>query len=318
MRKWFLPLMVLLVLMLAACGNAQSNATTGTETNGSGSPSGEATTTEASTITYQSENGPVEVPANPQRVVVLDGSAGTLAKLGVPIVGADTWTMSNPNMKPYLGNAKEVSADNLEQIIELKPDLIIATSTTKNIDKLKQLAPLVSFTYNKVDYLTQIEETAKVVNKAEEGAAWVKDFKERAAKAGEEIKAKIGADATVSVFEVYGKEMYTFGDAWGRGTEILYQAMGLNMPEKVKEMTKKDGYYTLSAEVLPDYMGDYVFFSKYPDSDTSFESTDTFKNIPAVKNNHLYEADGRGFTFNDATTLDFQLELIKKDLLGQS
>lgn len=318
MRKWFLPLMVVLVLMLAACGNAQSNATTGTETNGSGSQSGEATTTEASTITYQSENGPVEVPANPQRVVVLDGSAGTLAKLGVPIVGADTWTMSNPNMKPYLGNAKEVSADNLEQIIELKPDLIITSSTTKNIDKLKQLAPLVSFTYNKVDYLTQIEETAKVVNKAEEGAAWVKDFKARAAKAGEEIKAKIGADATVSVFEVYGKEMYTFGDAWGRGTEILYQAMGLNMPEKVKEMTKKDGYYTLSAEVLPDYMGDYVFFSKYPDSDTSFESTDTFKNIPAVKNNHLYEVDGRGFTFNDATTLDLQLELIKKDLLGQS
>ncbi|WPP43091.1 iron-hydroxamate ABC transporter substrate-binding protein [Paenibacillus hunanensis] len=318
MRKWFLPLMVVLVLMLAACGNAQSNATTGTETNGSGSQSGEATTTEASTITYQSENGPVEVPANPQRVVVLDGSAGTLAKLGVPIVGADTWTMSNPNMKPYLGNAKEVSADNLEQIIELKPDLIITSSTTKNIDKLKQLAPLVSFTYNKVDYLTQIEETAKVVNKAEEGAAWVKDFKARATKAGEEIKAKIGADATVSVFEVYGKEMYTFGDAWGRGTEILYQAMGLNMPEKVKEMTKKDGYYTLSAEVLPDYMGDYVFFSKYPDSDTSFESTDTFKNIPAVKNNHLYEVDGRGFTFNDATTLDLQLELIKKDLLGQS
>ncbi|MFD1885114.1 iron-hydroxamate ABC transporter substrate-binding protein [Paenibacillus wenxiniae] len=318
MRKWFLPLMVVLVLMLAACGNAQSTATKGTDTNGSGSQSGEATTTEASTITYQSENGPVEVPANPQRVVVLDGSAGTLAKLGVPIVGADTWTMSNPNMKPYLGNAKEVSADNLEQIIELKPDLIITSSTTKNIDKLKQLAPLVSFTYNKVDYLTQIEETAKVVNKAEEGAAWVKDFKERAAKAGEEIKAKIGADSTVSVFEVYGKEMYTFGDAWGRGTEILYQAMGLNMPEKVKEMTKKEGYYTLSAEVLPDYMGDYVFFSKYPDSDTSFESTDTFKNIPAVKNNHLYEVDGRGFTFNDATTLDFQLDLIKKDLLGQS
>ncbi len=319
MRKWFLPLMMAFVLMLAACGNAQSGSTTASnEPNGSGNQSGAATTTEAKTITYQSENGPVEVPANPQRVVVLDGSAGTLAKLGVPIVGVDTWTMSNPNMKPYLGNAKEVSAENVEQIIELKPDLIIASSSTKNLDKLKQIAPLVSFTYNKVDYLTQIEEVAKVVNKAEQGAAWVADFKTRAAKAGADIKAKIGANSTVSVFEVYGKQMYTFGDAWGRGTEVLYQAMGLKMPGKVKAMTQKDGYYTLSAEVLPDYMGDYVFFSKYPDSDTSFESTDTFKNIPAVKNHHLYEVDARGFTFNDATTLDIQLELIKKDLLGQA
>ncbi len=132
MRKWFLPLMVVMVLLLAACGNAQSgSAPANNGTNGASSQSGEAATADASTITYQSENGPVEVPAHPQRVVVLDGSAGTLAKLGVPIVGADTWTISNPNMKPYLGEAKEVSADNLEQIIELKPDLIIASSTTK-------------------------------------------------------------------------------------------------------------------------------------------------------------------------------------------
>ena len=31
------------------------------------------------------------------------------------------------------------------------------------------------------------------------------------------------------------KQLYVYGDNWGRGTEILYQEMKLNMPEKVKE-----------------------------------------------------------------------------------
>ncbi|MFP3394459.1 ABC transporter substrate-binding protein, partial [Brevibacillus sp. SIMBA_076] len=78
-------------------------------------------------------------------------------------------------------------------------------------------------TYNKVDYLQQHIEIGKVLNKEKEAKAWVKDFKERAAEDGKEIKAKIGEDATVSVFESGTKDLYVFGDAWGRGTEILYQ-----------------------------------------------------------------------------------------------
>ena len=75
-------------------------------------------------------------------------------------------------------------------------------------------------------------------------------FKKRAKAAGEEIKAKIGEDATVSVIENFDKQLYVFGDNWGRGTEILYQEMKLKMPEKVKEMALKEGYYALSLEVL--------------------------------------------------------------------
>ena len=39
--------------------------------------------------------------------------------------------------------------------------------------------------------------------------------------------------------ESYDKNMGLLGDSWGRGTEVLYQALNLKMPEKVKEMTKK-------------------------------------------------------------------------------
>ena len=39
--------------------------------------------------------------------------------------------------------------------------------------------------------------------------------------AGKEIKAKIGEDATVSVIENFNKQLYVYGDNWGRGTEIF-------------------------------------------------------------------------------------------------
>ena len=48
------------------------------------------------TITYESENGPIEVPADPQRVVVLSSFAGNVMALDVNLVGVDSWSKMNP------------------------------------------------------------------------------------------------------------------------------------------------------------------------------------------------------------------------------
>ena len=217
----------------------------------------------------------------------------------------------------YLADVEEVSEENLEKIIELNPDLIIALSTVQNLDKIKEIAPTVTFTYGKVDYLTQHLEIGKLLNKEQEAQAWIDDFKERSTAAGEEIKAVIGEDATVSVFENFDKQLYVFGDNWGRGTEVIYQAMGLKMPEKVKEMALEPGYYALSLEVLPEFAGDYVILSKVADQDNSFQETDVFKNIPAVQNGQLFEANAEEFYFNDPISLDYQLEFFKEKFLKQ-
>ncbi|RRJ65793.1 iron-hydroxamate ABC transporter substrate-binding protein [Paenibacillus oralis] len=314
MKKLLLPLFVLTILVISACGNnANDNSGTTSKASEAGAS---ANTSSSDTITYQSENGPIKVPANPQRVVVLSGYAGNLLALDIPLVGVDAWTKANPKFQDPLKNVAEVSDENVESILNLKPDLIIAMSDVKNADKLKQIAPLVTYTYNKVDYLTQILEIGKAVNQEQKAADWIADFKERAQTAGEKIKAKIGADSTISVIEGDSKNLYTFGSSWGRGTEIIYQAMGLKMPDKVKEMTAKDGYYNLSLEILPDYMGDYVIYSKDSAGDASFQETSTYKEIPAVKNNHVYEVDASTFYFNDALSLDYQLDFISKSLLG--
>ena len=299
MKKFAVLLMAMLVLLLAACSDGQdSNKKESTDKKDKSSDK----------ITYQSENGPVEVPADPKRVVVLAAFAGNLMALDVPVVGADSWSMANPRFKDSLKDAKEVSEENLEQIAELNPDLIIGYSTTKNLDKLKKIAPTITYTYGKVDYLQQHVEIGKLVNKEKEAEDWVADYKKRAADSEKKIKDKIGEDASVSVIESFDKQLYLYGDHWGRGTEVLYQGLHLKMPEKVAKSVAKDGYYALSTEVLPEYAGDYLIVSKDKASDNSFQNTDTYKNIPAVKNNHVLEVDQKEFYFNDPLTVDYALK----------
>lgn len=307
MKKWILPFMLLSVLLISACSSTSST----------GEKENDTKKEESETFTYESETGPIEVPKEPQRVVMLSGFTGNVIELGVNLAGVDVWSKTNPTFEQELKDVAEVSEDNLEQIIELNPDLIIALSTVKNIDKLNEIAPTVTYTWGKLDYLEQHIEIGKLLGKEKEAKAWVDDFQKRVTEAGDEIKAKIGEDATVSVIEAFDKNLYVYGDNWARGTEILYQGMKLKMPEKVKEMALKDGYYTLSTEVIPDYAGDYVILSKYAEADTSFQETETYKNIPAVKNGRVYEMEGNGASFSDPVTLEKHLALFKKSFLGE-
>ncbi|GKV68165.1 ABC transporter substrate-binding protein [Sporosarcina sp. NCCP-2716] len=306
MKKTVLVLTLALIVMLSACSSKNDSKK---------EDAGPKETQNADTITYESENGPVEVPAQPKRVVVLSTYAGHVMALGTPIVGVDSWSKGNPRFSEKLKDAEEVTDADLEKIIELEPDLIIGLSTTNNVDRLKEIAPVVTYTYGKLDYLTQAVEIGKLLNKEEEAQKWVDGFKERAKEAGEQIKAKIGEGKTVSVIENFDKQLYVYGDNWGRGTEILYQEMKLPMPEKVKESALKDGYFALSSEVLPDYMGDYVILSRNSAADNSFMETETFKNTPAAKNGHVYEAEASEFFFNDPLSLDYQLEFFKDHFL---
>ena len=309
MKKTILAFLLFTLLVLAACtsetAEPQSDAAAEDD-----SASGE-------TITYESETGPVEVPADPQRVIVLSTYGGNLLALDVPLVGIDTWSKNNPRFTEELADVEEVSDENLEKIIELEPDLIIGSSTMNNIDKLNEIAPTVTFTYNNLDYLTQHLEIGKVVNQEAEAQEWITDFKQRTKDAGDEIRSEIGEDATVSVIENFDKQIYVFGDSWGRGTEILYQEMKLKMPEKVEEMALNDGYYALSQEVLPDYMGDYVIFSKDSEQDNSFQETALYKDTPAAQSDRVFEANAKEFYFNDPLTLEHQLAFFTEQFLGK-
>lgn len=298
---------VLALVTLVGCNSKGKDAAVATNSN-----------TSAETRIYESESGPMEIPYEPQRIVILDTSlSGHFIKLGASIAGIDSWTGTNPTFQDMLQDIPELSQDDVEQITALKPDLIVAPASNKNLALFGKLAPTITLTYGKQDYLERFVEVGKILNKEEEAKAWVEDFKARAAKLGEEVRSKHGDDLTVTVMESYDKQIYVYGDAFARGTEILYKEMKVKMPDTVKEAVSQAGMGMLSAEVIPNFVGDYLIICQSSASDHSFQQTETFKSIPAVQNQRYVEVPSSWFAFNDPITLDLQLTFIRDLFLGK-
>lgn len=276
-------------------------------------PAGEESSKEE-TITYESEFGPVEVPENPERIVALT-YAPNLHALDIEMSGVDQWSKNNPLFEEDLEGVAEVTEAEPESILAEDPDLIIAGANMENLEELEKIAPTVTYTWGKLDYLEQQIEIGKLVGKEDETRAWAEDFEKRAADIGSKIKEKHGEETTVTVIETDGKGFYLFGEAWGRGTEILYQAMDLKMPENVQKAVSSDGYYEISQEVLAEYAGDYIVLSRGEETDMSFTDSEVWQSIPAVQNDNVIEIDTAASSYSDPTTLEYLLEIYSKGLM---
>ena len=296
-------MVVLLTGLLAACGS--DNANSGTESNAS-----------AETRIYHSENGDIEVPAHPKRIAMLAATyAGNLLKLGITPIAVNEWPKQNKFYGGKLDGVEVVTSDSLEKLLELNPDLIVTYSDDKNVKKYSQIAPTVVFTYDKYDYLEQHIEIGKLVGKEKEARAWVEEWKKKAKEERKKVQQVIGEDATATVMESFGKDLYVYGQNWGRGTEVIYQALRLKAPEKLKQDVFGPGYKAISAEVIPQYAGDYIFVGDGAKSaDNAFMETEVWKSIPAVKNQHVITFDSESFYFNDPISLEKEMEYIVKKL----
>ena len=303
----------MMVVIISACGN---NATKSNPSAGETKPLVSEEKPEEN-VTYLSENGPVKVPAQPTRIVALSNGPNVLSLNGT-VVGVDQWTAGSPLFIDKLKDVAIVTADDPEGVAAQNPDLIIVGAESKNIDQLQKIAPTVVYTWGKLNYLDQQVEIGKLLNKEAEAKQWVEDFSKKAAEVGNKIKAKYEDKMTVSVIELSGKDVYVLGDHWARGTEILYQAMKLNMLEKAKEETLKQGYNTLSLEVLPQYVGDFVVVSRDVAADNEIMKSTIWSKIPAVQNKHVIEIDTKASSYSDPITLEYLLNTFEKGFLGDA
>ncbi|CAM3664020.1 Substrate-binding family protein [Marinicrinis lubricantis] len=221
MNKVITVLALFSIILLSACGNSSNNHNANHNAPNNSSGTSTQTVGEVSeTITYPSENGPIQVPSEPKRIVALTNAPNILS-LDSTLVGVDQWTYNNPLFTEKLEGVEIVSEEDLEKIIELEPDLIIAGTHMKNLDKLDQIAPTVVYTWGKLDYLNQQLEIGKLLNKEEEAQAWIDDFTQRAEAIGAEIKANNGENVTVSVLRRIPKASMS-SEIIGQGEQKFY------------------------------------------------------------------------------------------------
>lgn len=299
-KTWLFMLIAIVSLsVLTACGG---NTTTKQDTSGE-------------MRTYQSEKGAIQVPKHPKRVAMMAATyAGNLLELGITPIAINEWPKKSKFYEGKLDQVEVVTEDNPEKLVGLNPDLIITFSDDKNIKKYQEIAPTVTLTYDKYDYLEQHIEIGKIVGKEKEARDWVAKWNQKTAEAKQKVQDAIGKDKTVMVIETFGKDLYVYGKNWGRGTEILYQALELKAPEKLQKDVFGPGYKAISTEVIPQYAGDYIFVGEGSSTKNSFMESDVWKQLPAVKNNQVIKFDSDSFYFNDPISLEKELDFIVEQL----
>ena len=257
-----------------------------------------------------------DIPKNPKRIASLSSTyTGYLLQLGFDPVTVTSYDAKNPVLKKKVKNAKVLMPEDLESIAKQKPDLIVVDASDKNIDELKKIAPTIAIDYGKNDYLEILNRFGQIFGKEKEADQWIADWKSKTADIGKQLKEKLGQNVTFTVVGLYEKEIYLFGNNWGRGGEVIYKSLGFDAPQKVKDEVFPSGYLQVSQETVSEYIGDYVLVAAEDDkTGSALYESDVWKSIPAVQQNHVLKVDANAFYFNDPLTLEYELKTIQDGL----
>jgi len=287
-------LLLLVGIMLAACGS------TNEETKKEETKKEETTTSESTTRVYKDYLGhEVEIPVNPERVVYHGEGYGDLLALNIKTVGAGFSWITNYAWEDRVKEVEDVGFPiNVEKTLSLKPDLIIiGTSDDKKYSQLSKIAPTIVFdTFAPLNQ--RLTELGDILNKKEEATQWMDAYTEKADKMWESLVADdiIKPDETASVLTYYpGDRLFVMARAGL--SQVLYDSNVLKPGDKIQKILDDGtGFAEISTELLPEYAGDRIFILT-PVDDEAKQSTKEmmespiWKNLPAVRNGHVYTID---------------------------
>ncbi len=174
MKKFGWLIAVFAILLMAACGaaetegqenNTEDQASEEVGDNNSGEAEAEQ---EATEIEVSHELGETTVPVNPEKVVVFDfGTLDTLDKLGVEVTAVPQDNLPS-YLEKYQGenyqNAGTLFEPDFEKLAEIDPDLIIISGRTSEVyEDLKELAPTIYMGVDTDRYLDSFEENVTLI-----------------------------------------------------------------------------------------------------------------------------------------------------------
>lgn len=320
----FLVFTLVIMLLLAACGQAVEHTTSsldGTESAESSSISIDSSS-EVDMVTYKASNGDIQVPRHPKRIVDLTSfDTGYLLALGIKPVGVMDGVINSPYFEGMLEGVQGLGDEpSLERILELNPDLIVVFSGMEGLDKLAEIAPVVAIQYGAKTIRDQMLDFGILTGKEVEAKAWVEQWNKKINELKPQVLAAVG-DKTVSILNPFSGGLFVFGHSYGRGGEIIYNEFGLKAPREAQKeaIDSGTGWATISLEKLPQFAGDIVFTCPWS-GDTSdpkiVYDNPLWKHLPAVKAGNVFQLDPTADTYSDPVTLEAQLNYITESLLS--
>ncbi len=276
MNKFFLSLATVLMLT-ASCKD--DKATAKTDNRG--------------TIGVEQPGGTVQVPQNPERVVVLHyGIADTMAELGIPIAG-----LPKSTLPAYLAGLPEsaqwqdignIMTPNLEKINELDPELIIISGRqAKLANDLNKLAATVNLDVDASNYMESFKKNQRAIGEIFGKEAEVeKELTDIDARI-EEIRKKAAASGKKALIVLANEGKLS---AYGKGSRfgIVHDVFGMSAADEGIEVSTHG--QVVSNEYIKEKNPDYLFvidrggainreaLSKEKFANDLIKATDAYKN----------------------------------------
>lgn len=278
----------LLLLAPYGCGSGES---------GDAGSSGE-------TRTIRHALGTTEVPARPERVVVMDPYASLQSALAVgsPVVGSPTFP--DDPFPSFLSKRKTAGIEGLgydqpsiEKVATLRPDLIVGwvdwIEYFEAYEKLSEIAPTVAVK-SSYDWKENSFLVAGVLNARERMEALISDYEVRV----EKLEEAMGDRPEVSVvkpredvLEVYTNRFYA-----GR----ILEEVGIRRPENQVVDDPEKTSLELSLELIPEADADVILLmvggggedeKAARESLRRFESNPLWKRLRAVQSGRVHEVN---------------------------
>jgi iron complex transport system substrate-binding protein len=298
----------LALLTLASCGEESD-----------GAP---ATEDKAQTRTFEADNGSIEIPADPQRVVATGYAVPEMIEADAPLVGRSSWQRGLPLMsaegKQRYEETEQIAGElaaetDYEAIAEVEPDLILVGVPAPvlgdiNMERLESLAPTLAIGPSLPDDWRELSrryaDAAGVLDQYderkaayEEKAASLKD-KYADALAGMKF-GHVGAYGEVA----RGQFHREFAGSWGTN---IAQDIGVEYPGEVQKKSggSSDVSEYPSIEDLPKSLGEADAISYSVNADGSVPEavqyvldSPLWKSLPAVEAGNVF-----AFRYTEAAT----------------
>ena len=287
-KGWTIPAMIAATVMLGACGNS---------TNDEQEQEVEAPSASASDVTIEHLKGEMTFDEVPNDIVVLDVQyLDHLLALGKQPIGT-VYAGTDQALPEYLGDQPgdptllgTYEEPNIEQILSIEPDLIIATDAHEGIyDQLDQIAPTLVFDRME-DWKDVQQNIGKLLGEEEEAQSIIDNYNEKVSALKEELVEKMDGE-TVALIRPRD-DMIRLHTTDHRTAEILYDDLGLTPPELAKDQS--DTSSMISIEILPEMDADHFFLlqdATNAELTAEFKDTSVWKGLKAVTEGHVYEKD---------------------------
>lgn len=293
-----IAVMMIAMLVLAACGNGED---------------ADSEETSDDTRTVSTDQGDIEVPSDPQRVVVLSGSlAGYVFELDAPVVATDTRVigvtdLSSDFPEAWADEAEEQGTEALpggeqlsvEAVAAAEPDLIIgggqgitAVQAEEAYEDLAEIAPTVLVPSSVTDWQGELNMIAETLGQEDQAEEMISEYDDRVQEVSEAITVPEGEFEVLLSLSTNEPSLIPADAALPQQLEELgFTASDVHAKAGEPELYGSGDSFNVSTEVLP----------TVADADTAFvinlggmtveelEEDSVYSQLPAFEADQVHE-----------------------------